>query len=283
MALRYTLPFGKPDNVKNLVFTILVQERELKLIDLTNRIKKKYGKSVTFQGVRKATLELVQDGVVLQKEKSFSINKNWVRDAKGTLDKLYSTIFQEKAKEKAVESIRGEVSVFTFSSLNEMMRFWQDLIDDWYQHFSKGDYPLNCWQGAHSWECLLHPDKEKVIMGQLKKKGIINHALCTSNTPLDRNIMAFYRKIGLDFVIKPMPINRATYFGTYGELFTQTQYPQKLVKQIDDFFENNTTLDKLDLLSLSNIVNMKADVKLTVIKNSEMAKQINSSILTAMK
>ncbi|MBW2990343.1 hypothetical protein KY348_01420, partial [Candidatus Woesearchaeota archaeon] len=60
MALSVTLPFGQKDNIKNLVFTILTKEYPLKIIELTNFIRKRYGKSVTFQAVRKAVLELVE-------------------------------------------------------------------------------------------------------------------------------------------------------------------------------------------------------------------------------
>ena len=45
MAIRITLPFGKDDNVKNLVFSILTKEYPLKIIELTNFIHKRYGRS----------------------------------------------------------------------------------------------------------------------------------------------------------------------------------------------------------------------------------------------
>jgi len=123
MTIEYVLPFGKKDNVKNLVFSILTKEYPLKIIELTNFIKKRYGKSVTFQAVRKAILELVEDSVLVKEGKEFSINKQWVLETKKTLDTLYSDLNKERTRARGVESIKGEVSVFTFGSLNEMMRF----------------------------------------------------------------------------------------------------------------------------------------------------------------
>jgi hypothetical protein len=49
MSLNISLPLGNKGGVKDLVFTILTREYPLKLIELTNLIRKRYGKAVTFQ------------------------------------------------------------------------------------------------------------------------------------------------------------------------------------------------------------------------------------------
>jgi len=284
MILEITLPFGKKDNVKNLVFTILINEYPLKIIELTNFIRKRYGKSVTFQAVRKATLELVNEGVLIRDEKSFQIKKEWVLEVKNTVDKLYEEFYGEKNLSKKVDSIEGEVTVFTFNSINDMMQFWQSLIDDWHKKISLKK-SINCYQAAHIWEVLLHPNQERKIMTQLKTKGVKSYALTTSNTPLDRHILKFYRSIGVKTEINSSRSNfdRGYYVGTYGDLIVQTQYPSVMVKLLDSFFKKNTSLENLDLKSLSDIVMKKVTIKLTVIKNAEMAKQINQSILSQME
>ena len=66
-------------------------------------------------------------------------------------------------------------------------------------------------------------------------------------------------------------------------MIIQTQYPAKLVNALDSFFKKNKTIKTLDLGELSNIVNMKLEIKLTLIKNLAMAKQINKSILSQTK
>ena len=49
---------------------------------------------------------------------------------------------------------------------------------------------------------------------------------------------------------------------------------------MEEFFHKNKTLEKMDLRKLSDIVNKHVEIKLTVIKNNEMAKQINKSIIS---
>ena len=282
MALRITLPFGKKDNVKNLVFSILTKEYPLKIIDLTNFIRKRYGKSVTFQAVRKAILQLVEEGVLLNKNNQFVINKEWVINSKKQLDSLYEELTKEKITPKNIDSIKGEISVFTFDSLNKMMKFWEDIVDDWFENFKPGDSHINCWQGAHGWEGILHPDRERNLMGRLKEKGIKSYVLSIGNTSLDRYIWKFYKKVGLKIAFHPslLSFDKTYYVGTYGEIIVQVQYPKEVVDALDRFFRKNKTIEDLDLNELLDIVNRKQEIKLTVIKNLAMAKQINKSIIS---
>ena len=284
MTLEIVLPFGDKDNVKNLVFSILTSEYPLNLITLTKLIKKQYGRDVTFQAVRKAVLQLVEAGVLLRTDKKFSINKEWVKESKALIDGLYERL-NTKQSSKSIESIGGQVSVFTFNSLNELMKFWQNLIDGWYKGFKQGDYPYNCYQGAHLWEGLLHPDSERTIMRQLKDKSIKSHILTTGNTPLDKQIVQFYKKIGIKTHIEPSSssFDKSYYVGTYGDLVIQSRYPEEIVKNLDTFFKHNKKLGDLDLEELSEIVNKRMEIKLTVIKDINMAKQINKSIISEIE
>lgn len=285
MTLRITLPFGKQDNIKNLVFSILIKEYPLKIIELTNFIKKRYGKSVTFQAVRKAILQLVQENVLINQNNQFSINKDWVLQSKKQLDLLYEDLNKENITPKNVDSIKGEVSVFSFDSLNKLMKFWEDIIDDWFENFKAGDYNINCYQGAHGWEGLLHSDRERTIMNKLKEKGIKSYVLSIGNTPLDRYIWKFYSKIGIKIMFSPSfsSFDKSYYVATYGETIVQVHYPKETIDALENFFRKNQTIEDLDLNELSQIVNKKQEIKLTVIKNLSMAKQINKSIISQIE
>ena len=285
MTLRITLPFGKEDNVKNLVFSILIKEYPLKIIELTNFIKKRYGKSVTFQAVRKAILQLVDEGVLINQNNQFRINKEWVSQSKKQLDELYLELNKEKITPKSIDSIKGEVSVFVFDSLNKMMKFWEDIIDDWFENFKKGEPNINCYQGTHSWEGLLHTDRERTMMGRLKEKGIKSYALSIGNTPLDRYLWKFYSSVGLKVAFHPSlsSFDKSYYVATYGETIVQIHYPHEIVEALDKFFAKNKTMDDLNPKELSDIVNKKIEIKLTVIKNLAIANQINKSIISQIE
>ena len=186
---------------------------------------------------------------------------------------------------KNIDSIKGEVSVFTFDSLNKMMKFWEDIVDDWFENFKEGDYNINCYQGAHGWEGLLHSDRERTMMGRLTEKGIKSYVLSIGNTPLDRYVWKFYKKTGLKIVFNPSlsSFDKSYYVATYGETIVQVHYPPEIVEDLEKFFRKNKTIKDLDLHELSEIVNKKQEIKLTVIRNLAMAKQINKSIISQIE
>jgi hypothetical protein len=280
MALEITLPFGKKTDAKNLVFTILSHEFPLRLIDITRKIKKSYRIGLTFQAIRKAVLQLVDSGVLIRESDMFQISARWVTEVKQHIDKLHKDLHAKKSGVKETESIGGNLSVFRFDSIHDLLYFWEGLIDDWYNGFEKGDNNINAYLGAHIWEGLFEPNRERKVMGQLHKKGIKGYCVITSDTKLDKNIMNFYSSVGLKCKIRKLKnIDKSYYVGTYGNMIIQTYYPDKLVKALDEFFVNNKDLEKLNLHLLAEIVNMPLSVELTVIRNPEMARQISESII----
>ena len=133
MVLEISLPWSKKGTIEDLIFTILMHEFPLRLIDLMNFIRKRYGKQVTFQAVRKSALQLLEKEILIEKEGKYQLNREWVLKSKTLIDNLYQELINPKTKPKNLESIKGEISVLNFDSLNEMMKFWQDLIDDWFK------------------------------------------------------------------------------------------------------------------------------------------------------
>ena len=221
----------------------------------------------------------------MNQQNQFSINKEWVINSKKQLDQLYEELTKEKINPRNIDSIKGEVSVFTFDSLNKMMKFWEDIVDDWFENFKEGNPNINCYQAAHAWEGLLHPDRERILMGRLKEKGVKSYILGLGNTPLDRYIWKFYKNIGIKVAFNPSSssFDKTYYVGTYGETIVQVHYPPEIVNDLEKFFRKNKTIEDLDLNELSEIVNRKQEVKLTVIKNVAIAQQINKSIIASME
>ena len=70
---------------------------------------------------------------------------------------------------------------------------------------------------------------------------------------------------------------------TYGETIVQVHYPKIIVDSLEKFFKKNKIVEDMDLGELSKIANKKKEIKLTVIKNLAMAKQINKSIISQIE
>lgn len=273
------LPYFEASSVRGIIFEILRNEYPLKLIDLANILRRRYGKTISYQAVRKAVHSLIEEGVAEREGHTYRLSKSWAHDCKKMMDALVLDLSGKPKRDK--KEIDENIRVYTFESINEMMHFWQDLIHDWYMHFKEGDMNINCYQGAHIWEGILHLDKEAQVMGQLKKKGIISYAVCTGSTPLDMKSIKLYEDLGLKIHTVPShtSFDRSHYIGTYGDLIVEATYPKEVVAALDEFYHENTSMDKLDLKQLRDIVNMNAPLKLTVIKNKKMAEHVNASIM----
>ena len=122
-------------------------------------------------------------------------------------------------------------------------------------------------------------------MNKLKEKGIKSYVLSIGNTALDRYIWKFYSKIGIKIMFSPSfsSFDKSYYVATYGETIVQVHYSKETVDALENFFRKNQTIEDLDLNELSQIINKKQEIKLTVIKNLSMAKQINKSIISQVE
>lgn len=277
MALRVVLPFGEKANVRDLIFSILTEEHPLKIAELANRIRKHHRKSVTFQAVRKAALQLVEQGVLKRENNKYSVRKDWLAETQQWLSDVQRRLHSEP---REMQVSQENLSVMKFCSVNEAISYWSGLIEEWQKNFKEGDPNVNCWQGDHIWEGALHADRERNIMGRLKDKGIVSYALSSSDTPLDRSIVKFFQEVGLNVLTGEASANQCGYYvGTYGDLVVSTQYPDEIVKEMDLFFSKATKLESLNLQELAEIVNRPCEVKLTVMQNLAMAEQINRSII----
>jgi hypothetical protein len=285
MTLKITLPFGK-DNVKNIIFTILSENNSLKLIQIKNKVIKEYGREVSFQAIRKAVIQLMIEDVILKKEDQYLINKEWVKRSKSYLDKLYLRLISQKPTVKGVESIRGEVSVFNFDCLNDLLVFWQDFIYDWVLNLKKETSRINCYQAAYPIEGIIHTYKEKEVLKKFKDKKIKSYFLTKRDSSLNLHNVEFHKKIGgINIYSKNKKPNfdENMYIGTYGDLILQTEFPKSLTKKLSLFFKKQKDLTKLDLIKLNDISKESIFLKLTIIKNKAMANHINESIINKVR
>ncbi len=275
-------PFKDKSNLRGLVLSILSNEFPLKIFEIVNFIKKRYGRKVSFQAVSKEVNFLVNQKVLTRYGRDFSINKDWIDEVKKNVNEIYEKVVLKKKTDK--KSAGEDIEVLHFNSLKEAMDYWYKIIDDWFRNFKKGNSNLNCYQSLHVWESLLNLNYEEKYIGQLKSKGIKSYLL-TGSTNLDKGAVKYYNKIGAKAKsIKSMSLFERSYsIGTYGEMIVQIKYSEKILKKIDKFFKENKSIETFNLSNLLKIVNEKEEVTLTVIRNAEMAKQINKSILIYFK
>lgn len=80
MVFELTLPelgFDGKDT-KDLVITLLLEEYPLNVRQIWRRMRKKFGKDISYQAVYKAVMSLCETGVLSKNKSYYKINIDWV-------------------------------------------------------------------------------------------------------------------------------------------------------------------------------------------------------------
>lgn len=72
---------------------------------------------------------------------------------------------------------------------------------------------------------------------------------------------------------------RGCSIGTYDDVIIQVYQPPEIARGIDGFYRGVKRLEDIDLARMSEIAKRECEVKLTVMRNAEMARQIRESCL----
>ena len=283
MPLNFVTPtVGKyKKHTKDFVMTVLAENHPLTLRKITNAINQNYEVSVTYQAVRKAVNSLVDSEVLVKGDKGYSINGEWILDSRAFIDKLQKDYFKRwKPLEKS--QIGKNVATYSVKNLVEVEKLWGDLVLEWIKGAKPGE--VNTFQIPHLWLPIGHLEWEGRQMVTLGEKGVDMYAICYSDTFLDRVAVKFYRDIKIKAnIVNDPDYNRGCEIGTYGDMVIQTYWPQKIVDAMEEYFGRIERIEDLNLGGLIDIAKMKSDITVTVMRNSQIAKQIRLGFMKQFK
>ncbi len=286
MPVTFTLPLfeQKPSTVKDMVFSILMTDYPLSLIELLNHTKSRYGVSVTFQAVRDAVLQLIGAKVLLKEGKHYSINREWILEAHKFVDSLEKTYFKKTDSIKNKIEVGPNMSVYTFPNLLTMDRVWNDLITDNYA--SNPEQPrVMTFEAMHFWWVIVSLSQETALMRETTGRGVKHYYICYGNTPLDTWAVKHYNEMGVKSVMLPIPKDFVVgnNVGAYGDVIMQTMYSPKTAEKLTSFFRRYKRIEDIKLAELIDIVNEKTDEQLSVIKDPLLAKTMRERVLSKFK
>src|SRR3989344_592460 len=280
MPISFTLPLeGKPASVKDKVFTILTMKYPLSLIELLNEIKRQYNVSVTFQGVRKAVLELCTANVLIKDGKKFSISTEWIINLTKYASMLHRQYFPPSGKKIKVE-VGPNVTVYTFNRLLDLDFVWNSIIRE---HFSSKPEPPKyvTFEAAHFWFVIVTLAQETELMKDMLAKNIKLFYASYGATPIDHWAAKHYNSIGVHCKTMQKPDNFADGYniGVYGNLVIYTQYPPSIAKKMNDFFRKHKRIEDVNLDEVYQIVNLQEEIQLTVIHDPVLAQSRRDMVL----
>ncbi|MBT4540800.1 hypothetical protein HOC35_04775 [Candidatus Woesearchaeota archaeon] len=291
MAIEITTPSlgTAKKTTKDLVISTLMYEYPLTLAKITNSIKKKFHASVTFQGVRKAVNQLVENEVIVkigEKSKHYQLNKEWIVKLRDFAEQMHESYYSKSKGIREVEAIGEDIKVYTFDNLIDLDKFWDKLITRWFE--ADKDNPkkkVYAQLSGHTWYVLGQLGEETAILETIKKHNINFYIFANDNTFLDRWSKKYYNDLGFHYTTNKSKKRNtnARYFSVYNDLIVQAEYPQKIADEIDEVYNNTKDFESFDATKLIRILREKAELKVTVMRNPIVAEQLRESILRHFK
>src|SRR3989338_3226492 len=170
MTLSITLPLlEKTSSVKDMAFSVLMHEFPLSLMKTLHAINKQYNRSFSFQAVRKAVLQLVEEGVLVKEGKEFSVNKEWIIKVikfGNILQKQYFTTAHKGSKVQ----VGGNTTIYTLPTLLDLDYVWNGIIR---QALSDPKAErIVTFKAVHFWFMIATLAQETELMKEMIKRGI---------------------------------------------------------------------------------------------------------------
>ena len=260
-----------------MAFSVLMHEYPLTLMKIRNTIDKRYGKAVSFQAVRKAVLQLGEEGVLEKTGKEFQIRKDWIVSIIKFGNLLQNQYFTKDRSGSKIETA-GNAMTYELPSLVDLDYVWNNLIRE--ALAAPGTSKTITFKAVHFWFLIATLAQETELIQEMVQKGIKLHYICYGNTPLDKWAVETYKRMGVHAKILPKPRNfpQGLNIGTYGNKTIQSQHPPELAAHIDTFFKTCKHLQDASLADITSIVMEKCDIRLQVLNDPVVTETIREEI-----
>ncbi len=271
MIIRALLPKLEPKTVKEKIIVILTSEFPLTIKELKAKIKKSFNQSVSYQSVHKELNRLVDEEIIVHKNKKYLLNIEWIKQVGLFSDLIISNYTKQKKHSinKLLELKNdGDSLSFDFESYAELDQYFLELLDYFNEFFESEKVIL--FHYRHSWWPLLYPLREKQVIGKLKSKI---YGVYSSPYPIDQHCARYNRSIGIMDVNSQDPAIHWK-VNILGDLVFSFYGDDKINEEIVEFFNKNRDLKTLDLPKLVSVIEKKGKFRVLVLKDAAYAKSV---------
>ena len=268
---------AKPTNTKDAVITMLALEWPLSLKTIYSKIKRKYGYSSTYQAVYKAVKELVEMQVLIEKEKRYEINIEWVKRVQSFTD-IVETNYYAKERVESLGGVEGskkgkDLLVLNFESIFDAEKYLYYFMKSELLKIKKDTV---CHMANHEWRPIFYLRTEYNYYRKLKKRGHRFFYLCSGNSEMEKNCIKFYKNIGLNYnLIKEKFTNDTLVFGGY---FIHIFIGEEKQSRMAELLEKKDTLKLLE-----EVLEAKSMVRVVINKDPALAEEIKKQTVKRFK
>jgi hypothetical protein len=259
-------------HTKDALFSILAEGEGKTATQLQREIKKRYKKSVSFQAVLKAVRALIASHVLTKEKKLYTLNKDWIFEARKYLDSLYTEHFKVARPLKKVEMSK-DITIYTVSNLFELDRLWNDLLTSWAKQSSS--HKINVCRGKHAWWLLSRLEEEDILHNFMLAQGVKTYNIITSKTPLDKQAQKYYQDKGENTKILSTKQRSEVYLASFGPYILKFELPLLLEKRLEEIY----TAKDIDLKRITDLFNHHESIEITLIKDELLASQTQKEMM----
>ena len=277
MSMGITIPaLGKPDNVRDAVVAVLVNEWPLSAKQIYDRTTD-MGLSVSYQAVYKTISKLMESSVIRKIGNNYLLDDEWISGVKGFADNVEKRYSREIATEilKNVKNAR----VLNFNSEFEMNTFMLKFIHEKLANAGKDDLCCSYWN--RSWWTMIYPKEMYSAFKNAKNKDKM-YILFSDNGIFDKWAAKFCKSFGFN-VKCGVKFGYDYDFGVIGNEDVQIYRSQKLF----DVFDKAVKGLKNDVQSpgilnfIKSVFDIKANVQVVYLNNEKFAKNLSDRVLEA--
>jgi len=274
MPISVTIPtLGKPKTVKDAVIFVLSTEWPLTARKIYNKVRKSYGMSVTYQAVHKVLKQMAEEGIVTKSGKEYTISIDWLKLNRKFFEKVEQKklgVAPEDIAEREITHIEFDTLFDFYSYLLRSSNFIADFLEI---------SPFVA-EVEHMYWLLFGSKEDQELLKNVIRRSPGSCILCRGDTFIDNMIAKYFEYCGVK--VKTGVITAAEKHDTLvgGIFIFQISFGDDLKKECDKIYKNVNEDDLGNIgASYEKLLNKKSKIKLTIIRNEYLSKQMTMKII----
>lgn len=265
--------------MKDLVIYRLSQNSLATVNDLHTAIEKQRN-GISYHAVHKACRQLVAQGVLRRDKKMYLISPEWVERLCKFMDRVKASYSGQKFVNMAglKEFFEGDARTFVFDNLEEADNYRKRL--QWEYLTLEGDKKPYCAMSRHLRSPLFSSERALNIMNMATKARSQAFIIVAGDTHIDRWCSDYYRN---EFVRVQTGVPCAETCDTMilGDVVVQLHLSDELRTKFETTYINTSNVSDMNVSDFYNsMYRSPAAVKLTVMRNAELAQQLREQVMT---
>ena len=255
------------DGIRKKIVDVLGKHWPISAKQLYTLLKEKHAISISYHGVYKFLQELVEKKIVLKKDRTYLLNKDWIINTRDFFDDLEYSYVQDKKflDDKSLD--------LKFETLYDLYLFILRSVE---QNFFDKDFGTG-YGKFNYFICPFTASRREfnLLREMSKRKGYV---IVKNNTPFDRLIEKFFRglnlntKLGVDF---PQDYDVIV----HGDCVLNIFYEPAVDEIFSELYNSLKSSSHLNMIKIyRELFSRKIDIHVTLMRNKRLADEYKKEI-----